>query len=113
MARAATPRRQPGRPAKRIDPSVLETGKVDTYSRMTDLKGVERDRRVLWERLRKQRQKAARDRFNAPCAPAGVDLLAEMNAERLRAMTESRNLADQLAVERKANAELRRKVGDQ
>jgi hypothetical protein len=36
-----------------------------------------------------------------------------MNAERLRAMTESRNLADQLAAERKANADLRRKVGDQ
>ena len=69
--------RRGGRPARQIDPTILTTGRVDTYSKMSDLKGIERDRRTLWERLRKQRQKKARGRVNAPRAAVGDDLLAK------------------------------------
>ncbi len=65
-----------GRPARQIDPAILATGRVDTYSRMSDLTGIERDRRVLWERQRKQRQKEARGRV-AHRAAVGDDLLAK------------------------------------
>ena len=127
--------RRAGRPPTVIDPGVMERGTVDTYSRMSDLKGEDRQRRILWERRRKQaqldarrkRQQEARDRANKPNAAVGVDLLkvthdrqaapyqvtatsmedlGEINAQRLSMMADVRNLSDQIARQRREAFEL-------
>ena len=127
--------RRAGRPPTVIDPGVMERGTVDTYSRMSDLKGEDRQRRILWERRRKQaqlearrkRQQEARDRANKPNAAVGVDLLkvthdrqakpyqvtatsmedlGEINAQRLSMMADVRNLSDQIARQRREAATL-------
>jgi len=102
----SAPRRKLGRPAKEIDPTILQVGRVDTYSRMSELTGVERDRRILWERQRKQRQKAARQRSMTPNAPVGEDLLARYHA----AQAEVRIAYDLLSAERRRSAELERQL---
>ena len=127
--------RRAGRPPTVIDPGVMDRGTVDTYSRMSDLKGEDRQRRILWERRRKQaqlearrkRQQEARDRANKPNAAVGVDLLkvthdrqaapyqvtatsmedlGEINAQRLSMMADVRNLSDQIARQRREAADL-------
>ena len=127
--------RRAGRPPTVIDPGVMDRGTVDTYSRMSDLKGEDRQRRILWERRRKQaqldarrkRQQEARDRANKPNAAVGVDLLkvthdrqaapyqvtatsmedlGEINAQRLSMMADVRNLSDQIARQRREAANL-------
>ena len=127
--------RRAGRPPTVIDPGVMDRGTVDTYSRMSDLKGEDRQRRILWERRRKQaqldarrkRQQEARDRANKPNAAVGVDLLkvthdrqakpyqvtatsmedlGEINAQRLSMMADVRNLSDQIARQRREAFEL-------
>ena len=127
--------RRAGRPPTVLDPGVMERGTVDTYSRMSDLKGEDRQRRILWERRRKQaqldarrkRQQEARDRANKPNAAVGVDLLkvthdrqaapyqvtatsmedlGEINAQRLSMMADVRNLSDQIARQRREAFEL-------
>lgn len=127
--------RRAGRPPTVIDPGVMDRGTVDTYSRMSDLTGEDRQRRILWERRRKQaqldarrkRQQEARDRANKPNAAVGVDLLkvthdrqaapnqvtatsmedlGEINAQRLSMMADVRNLSDQIARQRREAANL-------
>ena len=127
--------RRAGRPPTFIDPGVMERGTVDTYSRMSDLTGEDRQRRILWERRRKQaqldarrkRQQEARDRANKPNAAVGVDLLkvthdrqaapyqvtatsmedlGEINAQRLSMMADVRTLSDQIARQRREAADL-------
>ena len=127
--------RRAGRPPTVIDPGVMDRGTVDTYSRMSDLTGEDRQRRILWERRRKQaqldarrkRQQEARDRANKPNAAVGVDLLkvthdrqaapyqvtatsmedlGEINAQRLSMMADVRNLSDQIARQRREAADL-------
>jgi hypothetical protein len=117
-------KRGPGRPPLPIDEALMQS-KPDTYSRMRDLRGEDLERRRTYERLRRKRQRDARNRVNAPNAATGVDLLVQahqrqaagatspamddigaVNAERMKALADLRDLGTVLDRERREKAEL-------